>query len=447
MDLKELQTAMETHKANIEARVKELVKENGDKATEQVTSLTKDLAELKTTLAAIQEQVKIAASREVPGLKGEEAKKFSFDRAVAGIMADHLHRKGMLPQNPWDYTDSGHEHEVMEAAMKIRTGIVAKGDTMIGGDGSLGGYLIPEEVTSEVIAMAIADMPIMDLGPNVIRGLVGDLPVPKLTGRPTGYWLGETEAPSKTNATFGQVWMRPKKAGAYTIQSNRLMYQSRGVADQIVRRELANALALTLQAGYIKGLGTEKQPKGLLSHSLSVCKELAGARFKIDDAAGMIQYLDALDEYKEGAGNSFGFLMRPEVRGGMKRERVLQYSTQAAGAGAPVLASNLLMSNAILEQQIGHKVRTTTLLAANETASGTTSATTSKVLFGNFGLFRIGLWRDFVLRASDVASDGTTNSMLQDCMMIVCFQETDCMIDREAGFCVDRGAEVTEANW
>jgi hypothetical protein len=246
---------------------------------------------------------------------------------------------------------------------------------------------------------------------------------------------------------MGQVFMRPKKAGAFTVQSNRLIYQSRGVSDQIVRHELENRLKLTLEEGYIKGLGTEKQPKGILNQSINAMTAVSsnGGRFRLDNAASMIQYLDVLNEYKDG-GMNFGWLMRPEVRGGMKRERVINYSGQSESSAQPVLPMNLLMSNKVLEDQLGHKIRTTTLLSATEIQG--TSSTCSTVLFGNWKKFRIGMWRDFVLRASDVAGDGSTGSaLLDDTMYIVCFQETDCMVDRDAAFCKMAGAQTAEASW
>jgi HK97 family phage major capsid protein len=444
MELKEFEDKLMAHKTAIEARVQEIAKATGDTAKAEVEKLRTELSDVTKTITNVQEQMRLASQREVPGLKGSpEAKKFDFGMAVRGVYLSEMRSKGSFTGDPWKGAEP--EKEIIDSATKARGAEPVTRTTAIGGEGTLGGYLIPEEISNEVIDLAIADMPIMALGPTVIRGLVGDLPMAKLTARPTAYWVGETSKPTASNATFGQFTLRPKKLGAFTVQSNRLIYQSRGVSDQIIRQELANAIALKLEDGLINGLGSEQQPKGILNHTIAAAKALAGTRAKVDTMSAMVQYLDVRNEYKNGAGN-FGWLMRPEVLGGVKRERVVQYSGQAQADGAPLLAMNLLMTNKLLEDQLGHAIRTTTLLSGTESAGSST--TSSTIIFGNWRYFRVGFWRDLILKASDIASDGSSGSaFLDDSLYIVAFQEVDCAVARETAFCKATGAECTEANW
>ena len=87
----------------------------------------------------------------------------------------------------WEIDVVDYPEEVLEEYGKVRA--------QTAGDGTEGGYLIPPEVSNEIIDLTIANMPLMSMGITELRGLRGDLPVPKLTGRPTGYWVGENEKP------------------------------------------------------------------------------------------------------------------------------------------------------------------------------------------------------------------------------------------------------------
>ena len=417
---------------------------DGKASAETVEALKGEFADLQKTINSVQEQVKNVQSKTVPGLK-EELKKnpFSFTCAVRAM---HAMAKGASFGNPVSedkaWGSAGHELEIIKAYSTLRNKEVGVTKSNYSDDGSAGGYLIPPEVTNEVIDMVIANMPIMQLGPTVIKGLQGELPIPKKTTRSTSYWVGENTKPDASEVAYGETTLRPKKAAAFSKQSNRLIYQSRGVSDKIIKQDIAESIALLLEAGYINGSGSDKQPLGILNGTgfTSSGVALAGNRFRIDDAAKMISALDVADEYKPGG--AYGLLVRPEVLWGMKRERVTQFSGQTAGQGAPIMAMNLLMTNEVLSQQLGIKIASTTLLPKDA------GATTSKALFANWKHFYIGMWRDFVMKVSDVAGDGSTGSaFLQDQLYIVAFQEVDCAVMRPAAFTTASGCDTNEDNW
>jgi hypothetical protein len=63
-------------------------------------------------------------------------------------------------------------------------------------------------------------------------------------------------------------------------------------------------------------------------------------------------------------------------------------------------------------------------------------------------MFWMGIWRDFVLKVSDVASDGASGSaMLDDQIYIVAFQEFDTQLMRETALTQAIGCDTLEANW
>ena len=446
MELKEFQETLTKWQGDIQTQVNTLLKESGDKADGARKVLETELDTVKKTLNSVNEQLKTISARHVPGLD-KELEKHPFDfgmlaKAMCNIKYD-------MPGDPW--AEAGPEKEMMDQSMKIR----GKANEATSGAG--GGYLIPDEVTNNFIDMIVQNMPLADLGMNIVKGLVGELPIPRKTARTAGYMVGENGKPPESAVTYGEITLRPKKAAAFSKQSNRLIYQSRGVSDKIIRDDLQYILRRTIEQQAMTGAGAGKQAKGLYQFSggmtpssvalagTGTALTTGGGRFKIDDANLMIDDIESADEAST-PGAKMGFLMHPRVKNGMKRERVQFYSGQAASAGMPILPMNLLMTDKVLSDQLGQKIACTTLVPFNETVG--TSTTCSRVTYGNWDLFWMGMWRDLVIKVSDVASDGSTGSaFLDDQIYIVLFQEFDTALMRETAMTQATGAETTKANW
>jgi hypothetical protein len=141
---------------------------------------------------------------------------------------------------------------------------------------------------------------------------------------------------------------------------------------------------------------------------------------------------------------SYGYLMRPEVLSGMKRERVMTFSTQTASTGMPVM--NPLVSTKVLEDLIGYKIRTTTLLGKG-TAHGASGATDSCVIFGDWTQLILAFWEGFELRSSDVAGNSGGSALTQNQIWIAAFQGMDINVKDETGFCKVTDADTLESNW
>jgi len=424
---------------SIETQVKDLLVCSSEESKKATDGLQKQLSELKGYVDKLEADSKQMKAASMPGFGDKEAKKFSFTSFI-GALYKQAFSGAAGHDNPWH--GAGYEQEVVREYAKVRANEA--------GDGSAGGVLIPQELTNDIVEMAIAQTPILNLGVTMIRGLVGDLPVPTITGRPTSYWVGENGKPTASQATYGQKNLRPKKVGCFTKQSNRLIYQSRGVSDQIIKQLLAESMALKFHEGLVNGTGSNYQPLGIMhqtgftTSTVPTSGDLRGTRFKIDHAANMQMDLDVADELNMPG--TFGYLMRPEVLAGMKRQTVVQYSGQAAADGAPVMALNPLMSNQVIRDVLGYNFGTSTQLSGTETSYG--SSTTSSVLFGNWAKFWVAFWRDFAIKVSDVAGDGSTGSaFLDDQMYIVAFQEVDCLAMRPAAFTKVIGAQVSPASW
>ncbi len=437
-----LKSQLEAFKVKLGEEIDTKIAEQSTAATEQVTLLKEQLESCEGVLAEMKEAAEKKAQLVVPGLD-EELKKNPFSWSAFAFGALAVPKVG--PDRAWK--NAGYEKEIIDAYEAKMRPLILENKDNIAGDGTQGGYLIPEEVTNELVGLTIANMPLMSMGVTLLDGLYGPLPIPRQTGRATGYWVGETEPPTESSTTFDEFTLRPKKGGAFSKFSRRLSYQTRGTADRIIKESIVDSLALLIEEGFISGSGSDGQPKGFLKQSgYTTGASLAtnGARFRMDKAAALVQALDVANELKENG--SYGFLMRPEVLGGMKRERIPQFTGQALGQGMPLSMSDVLMSKKQLEDVIGYMIGTTTLLS--NTLTKGTSTSCSKVTFANWKQLFIGFWRGMEVRVSDQASDASGNSsFLKDQFYIVAFQEVDSNVGRATAFTIADDAETTESNW
>lgn len=358
----------------------------------------------------------------LPGLKEElEKKKWNWSNVIRASL------NGKWPEG------SEFEREVIEQTAEKRSVNASSGET--------GGFLIPDEVTSKIIDLAIAKTPMLDMGPEIMRGLRGELPIPKITGRPTAYWVDEEEAPTESNTTFGSITLRPKTLGAFTKISRRVIHQTADVANRVVENELTKAFQLAINQGIISGKGSEKEPKGIILHdNIRSLTLAAGNRFRVDDAAAMITEVDEQDLLPPNARG--GFAMHPRVLSGMKRERVVQFSGQAASAGMPVI--NPWVNTGTLEDILGYPIRTTTQLSK---ALNGIAANDTHVIFGDFSQLLVGFWEGFELRASDTAGNSGGSAMTQNQIWLVAFQGMDWLLQQEAAFAVLTDASAVETDW
>ena len=422
--MKELKEALEGFKKE----VLDKIKEQKDSSVDDIAKAEKKIEE--KIKEYVDEQLKSGRKLSVPGLE-DEKQKFQLHKVVR-----------FLTTQKWE-KDAGFEKEICEQLERDNDGSNER-KSANAGTRATGGALIPDEVTNEIIDLAIAQMPISELGIDKMGGLRGELPIPKLTARNTAYWVGEEEAPTESNNTWGEITLRPKTLGAFTKISKRLIWQSSGVAEKEVRKQLVNSMSLKLEEALISGSGTDKQPKGIVNYSnLTSTSAIGtnGGRFRVDKATDMVTAIDVANMLKPNG--KFGFLMRPEVKQGLATERVVQYSGQSEANGMPVI--NPFMSQAELETMLGYKCRTTTLIS--NTLTKGTSTTCSYVIFGDWAQVILGSWMGMELTASATAGNSGGSAMLNRQIWLTAFQDVDIQVRNETGLTVLSDAEATKANW
>ncbi len=369
--------------------------------------------------AKIKELDARVAARAIPGLAEETQKRgFSFHAALMGI-------------NFNDWSEGAFEKEVMAETAKKRSQNAT--------DGSSGGYLVPEEVSSAIIDLAIADMPMMQMGVEKLTGLVGDLAIPKMTSRHTAYWLGENTAITESNGAVGQVNLKSKRLGSFTKLSDRLLRQTAGVAEGIVRQSLADSINLALDIAMIQGTGGENQPKGVVNYAGLTTTAAIGANggaFTVSKAADMLSALDVANHLK--ATNKVGFIFRPEIKKQLKTQRTPNYSGDTAGT---FIFSPPIISDEMLREMLGYSFGTSTQISKVLTKGSATDC--SYVIAGAFNKALLGIWSDMVLATSNQAGYGTNSAFLQGEIWVKGELSCDFVLKDETAFTVISDASVS----
>jgi len=108
---------------------------------------------------------------------------------------------------------------------------------------------------------------IMQLGPTMLSGLVGNVAIPRQISQTQTYWVTENSAITQAEATFDQVTMTPKQLGARSQYSRLMLQQGTPDIEAIVRNDLARVMALGIDSAAISGTGASGQPRGILSTS------------------------------------------------------------------------------------------------------------------------------------------------------------------------------------
>ncbi|WP_299821336.1 phage major capsid protein [uncultured Jannaschia sp.] len=140
-----------------------------------------------------------------------------------------------------------------------------------------------------------AALRIEGLGATVLRGLTGNLDLPRLTESGTAGWIAEhTDAP-RSDPKFKKTRMDPKTVAAEYEVSRKMLLQSSAALEPILRADLAYLLSQRLDAAAIRG-GGANEPTGILADSnVAELPGIAGAQLLSDLTADLIAALETDD--------------------------------------------------------------------------------------------------------------------------------------------------------
>jgi len=202
------------------------------------------------------------------GMTDKEVREFSFVRALKALAH---------PNDKEAQRAAGFEFEVSRAAQeksgKEARGILIPADVLGYGKRDLtvgaasgGGDLVATELMSDsFIDLLRKSLVLTQAGANVMTGLQGMVAIPRQSGGATTYHVAESGSITESQLTVDQVTMQPRTIGALTDYSRRLLLQSSVDVENLVRRDLAQQIAIEVENQAINGTGVGSYPLGFLN--------------------------------------------------------------------------------------------------------------------------------------------------------------------------------------
>ena len=198
------------------------------------------------------------------GMSKEEVKRFSLIKAIRALA------------NPSDrraQQDAEFEFECSAAAAreqgKDAQGIMLPADVLRNWKRDMNtsddSTLIAEDYRGgDFIDVLRNSSSVMQAGATMLRGLQGNVVIPKKTVGSAGGWIAtEGAAAAESEMTTGSITLSPKVIGAFTDATRLLLSQSSLDVENLIRNDLTQALATAIDLGALAGTGSSGQPTGI----------------------------------------------------------------------------------------------------------------------------------------------------------------------------------------
>lgn len=128
-----------------------------------------------------------------------------------------------------------------------------------------GGYLAPEEMSTEFIRNLVEFSPLRSIA-SVRQTGAPSVIYPTRTGVTNASWRGETQSQTASEPAFGQTEVEVKELNTYVDISNQLLADSAGQAEAEVRLALAEDFGQKEGLAFVSGDG-DLAPEGIMTHS------------------------------------------------------------------------------------------------------------------------------------------------------------------------------------
>ena len=260
----------------------------------------------------------------------------------------------------------------------------------VGASGTGGALVATNLLASSFIDVLRNNALIMNMGPTLLTGLVGNVSLPRQTAATGTYWVTEASSITEAEATFDTVTLSPKQIGARSQYSRLALQQTTPDIEMLVRNDLAKVMALGIDLAAISGSGSSGQPTGILNTSGigSVAMGTNGAAFT-DSASGSTSGLDQLINLEKAVdvanalNGSLYYLTNAKVVSALKKLKTAygEYLWESVDGntvdGTPGSIN-------------GYRVMRSNQVSSALTKGSGTSL--SALIFGNFQELLIGMW-------------------------------------------------------
>lgn len=181
---------------------------------------------------------------------------------------------------------------------------------------SSGGGLIEGETSNDFIEALYARNVVLTMGANTVSLANGPVDLNKQNQTPVGYWVGEGQAITVSEPTFGKIILSEKQAGVLVPISEMLLELLPAGMEQIIEESMLSVLNNLLDTAYISGEGTQNSPKGIYNW-LAASNKIEAADYVEGAAATLAEVTTALltawyqPQKANIPGLRFGWMMHP----------------------------------------------------------------------------------------------------------------------------------------
>ncbi len=332
-----------------------------------------------------------------------------------------------------DDTDEEEKLEGNEKIMKFINAVARKDEAKIKsivgekalteGTDSEGGYLVPEEFTSELIRIA-EDFGLVRKNARVIPMATDTRNVPRLASSVSVYFPGENTAGTESDPVFGQVQLLAKTMVGLTVVSNEMLQDSNPAVAPILLEIFAEAIAGEEDN---QGLAGDGSPfTGILEDSNVIVLTMASGDTSIDDIT--VDYLrNLIAQVKATVLNGSGFVMH----------RILWAKVQLLkdGNGAyiatttnPFVTGDATKAMDVVGTLFGYPVR------LSEKMPSTDAVDTKFIIFGNLKYLYLGDRQKMTFATSDSATVGSNNVFEQNSSAVRVVERLSIVVAEPNGF-------------
>jgi HK97 family phage major capsid protein len=147
------------------------------------------------------------------------------------------------------------------AEQELRNPEVAKALSV--GTNTAGGYLVPEQISSDFIELLRPQVVIMESGARMMPMEGGNVTLNKLSAGATAAYGAENANIVPSEQTFAQVKLAAKKLMALVPISNDLLRRSNPAANAIVLEDMVESAAVTTDLNFLRGAAGGDNPIGI----------------------------------------------------------------------------------------------------------------------------------------------------------------------------------------
>jgi HK97 family phage major capsid protein len=260
---------LEDRQSDLSERIEAASEKDDRKAVDELTTKLNEHEEAIKDVLAEKERVEFEAER-----KAMKSRVESLEQSIAKArepMADFSPTTGGGDSKAV-YEDRSFWSDVQAAAKSGYSGEAFDRWTesvgekaMTQGTGSAGGFLVPDQVSADVLDLRSQRAVLRSLIPTV-QVDSDTLRIASVTGGLTAGWVAELATKPSQDMTFGEISTNVFTVAGLAVVSNQLLRNSNPSIDRLVNRDLALRIGNVEEIAIIAGSGTG-QPQGILNTS------------------------------------------------------------------------------------------------------------------------------------------------------------------------------------